>query len=145
MAQIAQNTAREVAKARRQASYSSGKAGLQTLGGPQDRTRAGSGNTGTSAASTAPRMAPAQTTSRPGMSSREAGQMEVLFLNELHELRDDNVRVGHRQPVVSLVDPAVFHGRKGIPTSRGRSGVALCFQGEFDDVVGSNSGYQFIG
>ena len=75
MAQIAQNTAREVAKARRQASYSGGKAGLQKLGAAQDRTRAGSGNTSTSTATAAPTRAPAQTTSSPGMSSREASRV----------------------------------------------------------------------
>jgi hypothetical protein len=74
MAQIAKNSAREAALERRKASYAGGKAGLEKLGASQDRTRTGSGTGSTAANSAAPTSAPAQSTSRPGMSSRDASR-----------------------------------------------------------------------
>ena len=74
MAQNAKITAREAAIARRKASYAGGKSGLEKLGASQDRTRTGSATGSTAASSAAPTSAPALSTSRPGMSSREASR-----------------------------------------------------------------------
>ena len=58
MAQIAKNSAREVAMARRRASYAGGKAGLEKLGGAQERTRGVSGATSATANSSSSRSIP---------------------------------------------------------------------------------------
>jgi len=118
MAQIAKNSAREVAMARRRASYAGGKAGLDKLGGAQDRTRGGSGSSNATASSTTsassaaprPRMTPMPSTSSPGKSSRDASRARREAMSQggkaaianNDRTRTDEIGTGSKAPVAPV-------------------------------------------